>query len=489
MNLRTKLIWGLYGICAICSSPKGTNAQNLPTNEKPNIVLIFVDDMGYGDLECYGATQYETPNLDHLAAGGVRFTHFYAVQSICTASRAGMLSGCYPNRLGISGAFFPGSDIGLNPEEEIVPELLKKQGYKSIAIGKWHLGDDQKFLPLQQGFDEYFGLPYSNDMWPVNYDGTPVTPENHRRPGSYPPLPLISGNERIRVIRNLQDMSQLTTLYTEEAVKFIQANKKQPFFLYLAHNMPHVPLAVSDKFNGKSKQGLYGDVVMELDWSVGQILEALDENGLTKNTLVIFTSDNGPWANYGNHAGSTGGLREGKGTSFEGGQREPCIMKWPNVIPAGTVCSELACTIDILPTLSEITGSPLPKKKIDGVNILSLMKGDPDANPRKYLYYYYHENSLEAVRNDGWKLVFPHRHRSYEGKLPGKDGYPGETVQREIGLALYDLRRDPGERYDVKALYPDIVQELENVAKQAREDLGDDLTGDPGKNRRLPGHL
>jgi len=487
--LKEKLMLGLCGIVASSGIPQFVSGQGGPVNKKPDIVLIFVDDMGYGDLSCYGATSYKTPNLDRMAAEGARFTNFYAAQAVCTASRAAILTGCYPNRLGISGAFFPGSKIGLNPEEEIIPEVLKKQQYRSEAIGKWHLGDALPFLPLQQGFDQYFGLPYSNDMWPVNYDGTPVTKEHDERHFDFPVLPLIRDNEKIREIRTLKDMGELTTLYTEEAVRFIHAAKDQPFFLYLAHSMPHVPLAVSGKFRGKSGQGLYGDVLMEIDWSVGEVLKALDETGLTDQTLVIFTSDNGPWINFGNHAGSTGGLREGKGTSFEGGQREPCLMKWPGVIPEGTICNKLACTIDLLPTLAEITGSPLPVKKIDGVSILPLMKGDPDANPRDHLYYYYQKNSLEAVRKDNWKLILPHKHRSYEGLLPGNDGYPGKTVERETGLALYDLRRDPGERYDIKSLYPEVVQELNRLAGQAREDLGDDLTDSPGKNRREPGYL
>lgn len=455
----------------------------------PNIVLIFVDDMGYGDLSCFGAIQYKTPNLDRMAAEGERFTNFYAAQPICTASRAGILTGCYPNRIGIKGAFFPHSKIGLNPKEEIIPELLKNKNYISEAIGKWHLGDAKQFMPLQQGFDQYLGLPYSNDMWPVNYDGTPVTPENQQRQGNYPVLPLIRGNKKIRDIKTLQDQAELTTIYTLEAVKFIHENKDRPFFLYLAHSMPHVPLAVSDKFKGKSGQGLYGDVVMELDWSVGQVLTALDETGLTNNTVVIFTSDNGPWLNFGNYAGSAGGLREGKMTNFEGGQRVPCLMKWPGVIPEGIVCNKLACTIDILPTLAEITGVPLPEKKIDGVSILPLLTGDSLANPRRFLYYYFHENSLDAVRMDNWKLVFPHEYVSYEGSLPGNDGYPGKTIKRKTGLALYNMRRDPGERYDVKSIYPEVVSKLIKLADQAREDLGDDLTGNPGKNRREPGIL
>jgi arylsulfatase len=278
-------------------------------------------------------------------------------------------------------------------------------------------------------------------MWPVNFDGTPATAENNPRKLKYPVLNLVRGNKEIREIRNLQDQAELTSLYTQEAVKFIQENKSKPFFLYLAHSMPHVPLGASEKFKGKSGQGLYGDVIMEIDWSVGEILKTLDQTGLSDNTLVIFTSDNGPWLNFGNHAGSTGGLREGKGTSFEGGQRVPCLMKWPGVIAEGTVNNKLACTIDILPTLAKITGAPLPQKQIDGVNILPLLKGDALANPREVLYYYYQKNSLEAVRNDHWKLVFPHAHRTYEGLMPGNDGFAGKTEQRQAELSLYDLRR------------------------------------------------
>ncbi len=460
-----------------------------PVKKQPNIVLIFIDDMGYGDLACFGATQYPTPNLDRMASQGMRFTNFYVAQAVCSASRAALMTGCYSNRVGISGALSPKADIGLNPDEETIAEVLKKKGYKTAAIGKWHLGHHKKFLPLQQGFDEYLGFPYSNDMWPVYYDGTRNVPEAYKRKLSYPELPLIKGNETIKELRTLEDQSVLTTLYTETAVDFINRNRENPFFLYLAHSMVHVPLAVSGKFKGKSEQGMYGDVVMEVDWSVGQIMKALEKNSLTDNTLVIFTSDNGPWINFGNHAGSTGGLREGKGTSFEGGQRVPCVMKWPGVVPEGEVCNKIAATIDILPTLAAITGAPLPEKKIDGVNIMPLLKGNKDANPRECLYYYYQKNSLEAVRKGEWKLVFPHKHRSYVGVMPGNDGYPGQYARAETGLELYDLRRDPGERYDVKKIHPDIVEELTKLADQAREDLGDDLTNNPGKNRRAPGQL
>jgi arylsulfatase len=303
-------------------------------------------------------------------------------------------------------------------------------------------------------------------------------------------LPLIEGNEKIKEIKTLEDQSQLTTIYTEKAVRFITENKKNPFFLYMAHSMPHVPLAVSSRFKGKSQQGMYGDVIMEIDWSVGEILKALQENGLDKNTLVIFTSDNGPWLNFGNHAGSTGGFREGKGASFEGGQRVPCLMKWPGHIPEGTVCNKLASTIDILPTLAAITGSPLPEKKIDGVNILPLLCGDEKANPRESFLYYYRKNSLEAVRKGDWKLVFAHPGRTYVGFKPGADGFPGgvnENFPFEEGL--YDLRRDPGERYDMKEYYPELVAELKKLADTAREDLGDDIQKMEGQNRREPGRI
>ncbi|MCF6351431.1 MAG: sulfatase [Cyclobacteriaceae bacterium] len=462
---------------------------NNTDNKLPNIVIIFMDDMGYGDLASYGATQFQTPNIDRLASEGVRFTNFYVSHAVCSASRAALLTGCYANRVGISGALMPNSKIGLNTNEETIPELLKKRKYKTAAFGKWHLGDAPQFLPLQHGFDEYLGVPYSNDMWPVYFDGSRNLPKAYKRKIGFPELPLIKDSNKIKDIKNLQDQAELTTFYTESAIDFINRNKDNPFFIYLAHSMPHVPLAVSDKFKGKSKQGLYGDVIMEIDWSVGQIVKTLKKNELTNNTLIILTSDNGPWLNFGNHAGSAGGLREGKGTSFEGGQRVPCIMKWPKVIPEGIVSNNMASTIDVLPTLASIVNVPLPRKRIDGVNILSLMKGDNKANPRTSFYYYYRENDLEAVRQNQWKLVFPHGHKSYEGFLPGVDGFPGNYGQVETGMALYNMRTDPGERYDLKELYPEIVEELTKLAEQARADLGDNLTGNPGKNRREPGRL
>jgi len=414
----------------------------------------------------------------------MRFTHFYCAQAVCSASRAALLTGCYPNRIGISGALFPQSNNGLHSDEMTIGELVKKQNYATAIFGKWHLGHHKKFLPLQHGFDEYFGLPYSNDMWPVDFSGQPVSEDDRKY--SYPPLPLIEGSDKVEEIRTLEHQNTLTNRYAARAVQFIKANRNKPFFLYLAHTMPHVPLGVSGHFSGLSEQGMYGDVIMEIDWTVGEIMKTLEENGVTENTLVIFTSDNGPWLNFGNHAGSTGGLREGKGTSFEGGQRVPCIMKWPKVIPAGSICDRLASTIDLFPTIAEITGTELPEHPIDGVSIFKLLKGEK-ADPRTFFYYYYGRNNLEAVRKHQWKLVLEHPYNSYEGVLPGNDGFSGPYRRDTSEYALYDLRRDPGERYDVKELYPDVVNELEIIVEQARADLGDDLTGRRGSRIREAG--
>jgi arylsulfatase len=377
--------------------------------------------------------------------------------------------------------------IGLNPEEETIAEVLKKRGYHTAAYGKWHVGHQKKFLPLQQGFDEYLGLPYSNDMWKYNLDGTAATPEQDPRKAAYPPLSLIEGNEMIREIKTMEDQAQLTTLYTERAVSFIHKNRNNPFFIYLAHSMPHVPIAASSKFRGKSEQGLYGDVLMEIDWSVGQIMDQLKKEGLAENTLIVFTSDNGPWLLYGNHAGSAGGLREGKSTSWEGGQRVPCIMKWTGHIPEGTTCNRMASTIDLLPTFARLTDAPMPQKKIDGVNILPLMMGDEKANPREVFLYYYHSTWLEGIRKNEWKLVFPHKSQTYEGYAPGNNGQAGKAGTAEFGYALYDMRRDPGERYDVKDSYPQVVTELKKLADEARKELGDGLLNIKGTGVREPG--
>ncbi len=473
------MLWGAM-ILTACEQQPAESAL-------PNIVIVFTDDQGYGDLGTFGASGFQTPYLDQLAGEGMRFTQFYVGQAVCSASRAALMTGCYPNRIGITGALFPTSNHGINAEETTIAEMLRPLGYVTGIFGKWHLGHHEAFLPLQHGFDEYFGIPYSNDMWPVDFDGTPVT-DTAIRKGQYPPLPLVEGNEIVERVASLADQDQLTTRYTQRAVDFIHRHQSQPFFLYVPHSMPHIPLGVSDKFRGKSQQGLYGDVMMEIDWSVGQIMETLEELGLQENTLVMFMTDNGPWLNFGNHAGSTGGLREGKGTTYEGGQRVPCIMRWPKKIPAGKVNHQLATTMDILPTLAELTGATLPDRNIDGLDISSLLMGNNTSSPRETLYYYYHRNDLEAVRYQQWKLVLPHvTTQSYRRVLPGNDGWPGPYNKDTTGLALYDLRRDPGEAYDVQELYPEVVDMMQDLANQAREDLGDNLTGVEGKNVRKPG--
>ncbi len=463
---------GLTGLLAV---PQATTGA-APTNPI-NFIVIYLDDMGYGDLTLTGATGYKTPNIDRLANEGIFFTRYCAPQAVCSASRVGLLTGCYPNRVGFSGALDHRSSYGIHPEEETIAEVLKKRNYHTATFGKWHLGCQSQFLPTHNGFDEFYGIPYSHDMWPNH-----PTSKNY-----YPPLPLIEGD---RVVATNPDPSEFTTTFTEHSVDFIRRNREKPFFLYLAHPLPHVPLYVSDKFKGKSEQGLYGDVMAEIDWSVGQVLKTLEELGLEENTLVIFTSDNGPWINYGNHAGSTGGLREGKGTTYEGGQRVPCLMRWKGSIAPGQVCNQLVSGIDILPTLASIAGAPLPERKIDGVSLLPLLQGDETANPRKAFWYYYRKNSLEAVTNGPWKLVFPHPGRTYAGFLPGNDGQPGKVNENAANeAALYDLRRDPGERYNVLELYPEVVAELERIAREAREELGDELTGAPGSGRREPGKV
>jgi len=464
------------GLCHSAVSQKNTT---------PNIILIFMDDMGNGDLGITGATQYQTPSIDRMAMEGIRFTNFLSVQAVCSASRAGLLTGCYPNRIGFSGALGPNSKKGIHPDETTMAELLKQKGYSSAIIGKWHLGDQKEFLPLQHGFDEYFGIPYSNDMWPVDYNGQPATDWRKER---YPPLYIFEGNEKKIPINTLDDQATLTRLYTERAVDFIKRKKDKPFFLYLPHSMTHVPINASAQFKGKSKQGLYGDVMMEIDWSVNEIMKAVKANGLEKNTMIIFTSDNGPWLNFGNHAGSTGGLREGKGTSYEGGQRVPCIIRWPGQIKAGMISNSLSSTIDIFPTLAEILQLKLPSQKIDGVSLFPILKGNLEAQPRKEFLYYYRNNSLEAVRMDDWKLVLAHPGRTYENFDVGMDGHPGKVDENSpVKQALYDLRRDPGERYDVQNQYPEIVKALQSLADIAREDLGDDILKAEGKNRREAG--
>jgi arylsulfatase A len=440
--------------------------------KQPNFVFILADDAGYADLGCFGAKGIQTPNLDRMAKEGVRFTDFYVAQAVCSASRTAFLTGCYPNRLGILNALSPTSKLGLGPGERTIADLLKPRGYATAIYGKWHLGHLPPSLPTRHGFDDYYGLPYSNDMRPT--PGTKST---------YPPLPLYQGE---KVIQLDPDLSRLTSDYTEHAVSFIAKNKDKPFFLYVPHTMPHVPLAVSARFKGTSQQGLYGDVIQEIDWSVGQILAALKENGLDDRTLVMFTSDNGPWLSYGNHGGSAGPLREGKGTSWEGGVRNPFVARWPGHIPAGTVCHEPAMTIDMLPTFAGLAGAKLPELPIDGKDVWPLLSGKPGAKSPHEAYFFYWERELQAVRSGRWKLHLPHSYRSLAGAPGGKDGKAAPYKPARTGLVLYDLEQDPGETADVADKHPEVVKQLEALADKERAELGDSATKQQGRGVRAP---
>jgi arylsulfatase len=477
--IRTVLIFVVAFLAQVINAQQTKSELN-----KPNIVIINMDDMGYGDTEPYGSTGYATPNFNRLAKEGMRFTHFYAAQAVCSPSRAALLTGCYPNRIGMSGgALMPWSTKALNTSEETIASLLKKAGYTTAMLGKWHLGSKPPYLPLHFGFDSFYGIPYSHDMWPIDYEGKPINDTSNWRM-KFPPLPVLEGDKQLTTITTLEQQSTLTTTLTEKAEQIITKNKNHPFFLYLAHPMPHVPLAVSAKFKGKSGAGLFGDVISEIDWSIGKVMDALDKNGLSKNTMLIVTSDNGPWLSFGNHAGSSGGLREGKGTAWDGGTRVPCFIRWPGKVSAGTVCNQLLTNMDILPTIIAAAKASLPNQKIDGLNFLSLLTGESKKTPRELFYVYYDLNNLKLVRYKNWELVLPHRSQSYAQGSPGKDGKPGPTPVVDVPLALYDLRHDPGTVYDVQKQYPEIVNEILKYAEEAREDLGDDLTNRKGKNIR-----
>jgi len=447
------------------------------TERPPNIVLIFTDDQGYQDVGVFGAKDIATPNLDQMAADGLQLTSYYSAQAVCSASRVGILTGCYPNRLGIHGALGPANKHGIHADETTLAEMLKAIGYKTAIYGKWHLGHHPKFLPTRHGFDEWFGIPYSNDMWP--YHPQQGTVHN------FPDLPLF---ENETIIDTLTEQSQLTTQLTERSVDFINRNAEHPFFLYVPHPQPHVPLFVSDKFKGKSDRGLYGDVIMEIDWSVGQIMEALKKNGLEDNTLVIFTSDNGPWLSYGNHAGSAYPLREGKGTAWEGGQREPFIMKYPKVLAGGKEVNVPIMAIDMLPTIAEITHAPLPTKTIDGKSVWKVLTGETGESPQEAYFFYYRVNELFGVRYGKWKLYFPHRYRTMEGQEPGKDGIPGHYRMIDMeAIELYDLEADIGESLNVAAQHPEVVKEIALLADGMRSRLGDSLRDMEGSENREPG--
>ena len=455
------------------------------SNAAPNIVLIFVDDLGYADLGCYGAKTIRTPEIDRLAREGTRFTSFCVAQAVCTASRAALLTGVYPNRIGMGGALNHTSRTGVHPREKLLSDLFKSQGYATAIFGKWHLGHHPPFLPTRRGFDEWFGIPYSNDLGPLH----PVTP-------GLPPLPLY---ENETVVETDPDQAQFTRRLTERAISFIERHHDKPFFLYLPHVMPHVPIFASEKFRGRSAGGLYGDVVEELDWSVGEILAALRRLGIDDRTLVIFASDNGPWTSYGDHAGSAVPFREGKLTTFEGGHRTPFIARWPKCVPAGRVTDELVTAMDVHATLATLIGARLPDTGYDGRNFLPLLLGQPGAKGRDE-FWYYSTGELQAVRLGQWKLHVPHEYLAL-AVAPGRGGKPanfgnirpGATGAiansglsgiasrhgyrfEKIGLALYNLKDDPGETRDVAAAHPEIVARLQTVVASARADLGDTLT-------------
>jgi len=436
--------------------------------ERPNIIIIFSDDLGYSDIQGYGAA-YPTPNFVTLQNEGMKFTNFYA-QPQCSPSRAALMTGCYPQRVGIPWVVGPEgpawtSDkyfIGLNPDEKTLPEILKEKNYTTACIGKWHLGHHVQHLPTHHGFDEYFGLPYSNDMWPPNS-------------ADFPPLPLMDGE---KVIELNPDQTQLTKRYTERALSFINQNKARPFFLYLAHAMPHVPIYASEKFVGKSGKGLFADVVQEMDWSTGEIMKALRKDGIDKNTILIFTSDNGPWLTYGNHAGSARGLREGKATTFEGGVRVPFIARWPGHIPAGSTCHAIAALFDLLPTFVELTHAKPLVKTIDGKSILPLLLAKSTQGSRE-VHYYFQINELQAVRKGNWKLHFPH---SYEHVVePGNDGARGKTTSSQIELSLFNLEIDPAEQKNVASQHPEVVEELKLLGEKFKLEINQQKR-QPGKS-------
>ena len=447
-------------------------------NDRPNVVLILTDDQGYADAGVYGATDFKTPNLDQLAGEGALLTNYYAPQAVCSASRAGILTGCYPNRIGIFNALGPNAGRGLHPDETTIADMLKEQGYETAIFGKWHLGDAPELLPANHGFDEYFGIPYSNDMWPFHpWQGSVF---------NFGPLPLYQNTQ---VIDTLTDQSQLTTQLTNRAVDFIQRKKDDPFFLYVAHPQPHVPLYVSEKFKGKSENGLYGDVIMELDWSVGQIMQALKDSGLEENTLVIYTSDNGPWLSYGNHAGSAGHLREGKGTAWEGGQREPFIVKYPPRIQGGSIVDVPVMGIDLLPTIANLTGADLPERAIDGKNVMPLLTQESTESPHEAYFFYYDVNQLQGVRYGDYKLYFEHTYRTMAGQPQGKDGLPGDYTYLTLDeVELYHLPTDPGERTNIAEKHPEVVAKIQALADEMRLKLGDALRDQKGSEVREPAY-
>jgi len=425
----------------------------------PNVVIIFLDDSGWSDFRPFGKPDYPTPNAARLASQGCRFNNFYVPQAVCSASRSALMTGCYPERTRLFGAHGPRAR-GLDPGFATMGEVLKGVGYKTAVFGKWHLGDQPETRPPARGFDESCGLMYSNDMWEFH-------PENPQAYAKYPLQFWENGKITIeRVTREHQPM--LTTWYTEHAVDFIARNRNHPFLLYVPHSMPHVPLFVSDKFRGKSGKGLYADVMMEIDWSVGEIMKALQAAGVENNTLVIKTSDNGPWTSYGNHAGTTP-YREAKGTSFDGGVRSACTIRYPGHIKPGSASNRAFCSIDLLPTIAHLAGAPLPKNPVDGKNVWDLIAGKRGAkNPHDYYPFTTGPNFEGVLSGDGrWKLHLPHKYRQVI--TPGNDGAAGKYRQVDIELSLFDMEKDPFETTNVIAKYPAVAEQLKGFAERHRQ--------------------
>jgi arylsulfatase A-like enzyme len=461
----------------------------------PNIIIFLTDDQGYADVGCFGAKGLKTPNFDRLAAEGMKFTSFYVAQPVCTASRAAIMTGCYSNRVGLFGALNHTSKIGISEKETLIPQLCKQRGYATACFGKWHLGHHPKFSPLKHGFDEFAGLPYPNDNGP-----------DHPTIKGIPPLPWFEGED---VTGYNPDQNLFTKKITELGVSFIERNKDKPFFLYLAHIMPHVPIHASDSFRGKTGAGLYADVISELDWSMGVILDTLKRNGIDENTLLLFTSDNGPFLSYGEHAGSASPFRGGKLTTFEGGVRMPFLARWPGNIPAGQTSDAIITGMDLYPTLAKLIGASLPEYRLDGKDITGLLTGQSTQSPHEAFYYYGGEE-LQAVRGGRWKLHFPHQYLEVAAE-PGKGGMPSNfdnlkplpptasglegIASRhgykvlEMPLSLFDLESDPGESKNVAADNPDAVKQLSTLAEAMRADLGDALTHRKATGSRQPGSL
>lgn len=434
-------------------------------NTKPNVIVIFTDDQGYEDVGVFGSPLINTPNLDNMAGNGMRFTNFYSASPVCSPSRAALLTGCYPARVGVPKVLWSNLPGGLSNEELTIADMLKTQNYATACIGKWHLGNKDQYMPTSQGFDSYYGIPYSNDMSVdseakvsknILYRESMTLDSIRSKKWKSGKVPLTENTE---IIEYPVNQANLTQRYTTKAIEFINKNKDQPFFLYLAHSMPHIPLYASPNFKGKSKRGLYGDVIEEIDWSVGEVLKTLEKLNIDENTLVIFTSDNGPWDLENGHGGSAYPLRGFKFDTYEGGMREPMIVQWKGKIPANTVCTELASTMDVLPTLAYLSGAELPEKPIDGKNIWKLLSGKKRKSPYKKEGFFYHNKKsvLEAVRVGHWKL-----------RIVGDN------------VALYNLEKDISETTNVADLYPKKVKKLRKMMEEFDKDLQ--------KNKRNQGH-